>query len=119
MALELNVTSSAHVQSQGNHPTQSDKDIKPIESVQQQEQTEKDPQQTKKELEQAIDQTNQLIVPHHTALHYVLHEKLNKYFVQVVDENTDKVIREIPPKKFLDMHAATLEMLGIIYDDKV
>lgn len=78
-----------------------------------------DEQTLKKDTEKAIDTLNRMLAPHHTMLHFVLHDKLNEYYVQVVDTDTGDVIREIPPKKFLDMYAATLEFIGFLVDKKV
>ena len=39
--------------------------------------------------------------------------------VKVIDQNTDEIIREIPPEKILDMVAALWEMAGIIVDRKI
>jgi flagellar protein FlaG len=77
------------------------------------------PTASKDELRKAVNALNQVMIPHHIDLHFVLHEKLNEYYVQVVDTDTGDVIREIPPKKFLDMYAATLEFIGFLVDKKV
>jgi flagellar protein FlaG len=74
---------------------------------------------TKDDMQKAIKTLNKLISPHHTNLHFAFHEKLDRYFVQIVDSDTHQVIKEIPPKKFLDAHAATLELLGFLVDKRV
>ena len=66
-----------------------------------------------------INQMNDFIKPTKTNLRFQLHDKLNEYYVQVVDTYTDEVIREIPSKKFLDMYAATAELLGMLVDKKI
>ncbi len=66
-----------------------------------------------------INQMNDFIKPTKTNLRFQLHDKLNEYYVQVVDTYTDEVIREIPSKKFLDMYAATAELLGIMVDQRI
>jgi flagellar protein FlaG len=38
--------------------------------------------------------------------------------VKVIDENTGEVIREIPPKKILDMVANMLELAGLLVDER-
>jgi flagellar protein FlaG len=53
-----------------------------------------------------------------TELKYVYFDKLQTYYVQVQDVNTHQVIREIPPKKFLEMYASVAEKLGLIVNDK-
>lgn len=74
---------------------------------------------TRKQLDNLISQANQILTPNTTEVHYVLHKKLNKYYVQVEDTITHQVIREIPPKKFMDMYAAIAEKLGLIVNKRV
>ena len=47
---------------------------------------------------------------------FVLHEKLGEYYVKVVDNRTEEVVREIPPKEWLDFYAAMAEFMGLIVD---
>ncbi len=54
-----------------------------------------------------------------THLKFEFHDQLNEYYVTLVDEVTDEVVREIPPKKLLDMFAAMTEYLGIMVDKKI
>lgn len=74
---------------------------------------------TKKQLDDLVSEANKVLNPDLTEMHYVLHDKLNKYYVQVEDAVTHKVIREIPPKKFMDMYAAIAEKLGLIVNKRV
>ena len=37
--------------------------------------------------------------PTYTALKFTMHEKIGEYYVQIIDEETKEVIREVPPKK--------------------
>jgi len=52
-------------------------------------------------------------------LKFVLHEELNEYYVQVVDNDNNEVLREIPPKKLLDLYAAMAEYLGLLVDRRI
>ena len=54
-----------------------------------------------------------------TKLRYEYHEKLNKYYVTLVDKQTDEVVQEIPNKKLMDMHAAMLDFVGVLIDRKI
>ena len=47
-----------------------------------------------------------------------MHDKLNVVMVKVIDTSTDEVIREIPPKKLLDMVANMLDVAGLLMDDR-
>lgn len=73
----------------------------------------------KEELSEAIDKINTFFEPTRRNLKFELHDKLNKYYVSVVDSQTSEVIKEIPPKKFLDMYAAMAEFMGILVDEKI
>ena len=53
---------------------------------------------------------------HH--LEYSRHEDSGQYFVKVVDDKTDEVIREIPPEKILDIYSSLLEMVGLFVDER-
>ncbi|RYL95801.1 flagellar protein FlaG [Sporolactobacillus sp. THM7-4] len=74
---------------------------------------------TEKKLDHLVSEANKILNHRSTALHYVLHNKLNQYYVQIVDEETKQVIREIPPKKFLDMYAAIAEKMGLIVNKRI
>jgi len=47
-----------------------------------------------------------------------IHEKTNRITIKMVDKNTKKVIKELPPEKMLDMMARIWEMSGLIVDEK-
>lgn len=72
----------------------------------------------KTDIENATNALNDLMKPLHTNLKFELHDKLEKYYVTVVDSETKEVIKEIPPKKFLDMYAQMAEFMGILIDEK-
>jgi flagellar protein FlaG len=74
---------------------------------------------TKEKLEKVISAMNDLLEPAHTSSKFVLHEKLNDYYVQIVDEVTKEVVKEIPNKKFLDMYAEMIDFMGIFVDKKI
>lgn len=49
---------------------------------------------------------------------YGIHEGTNRVTIKIVDKNTKKVIKELPPEKTLDMIARVWEMAGILIDEK-
>ncbi|MEK4607427.1 flagellar protein FlaG [Geobacillus sp. FSL W8-1251] len=79
------------------------------------------PQQNipKEKLEEVVKGLNEFLQPSHTSLKFELHDELQEYYVQIIDERTDEVIREIPPKKLLDMYAAMMEFVGLLVDKKI
>ena len=70
-------------------------------------------------VEKVVNGLNELVQPSHTSIRFELHKELNEYYVQVVDVNTQEVVREIPPKKLLDMYAAMMEFVGLLVDRKI
>ncbi len=74
---------------------------------------------TKETIEEVVTGFNEFIRPLNTHLKFVLHEELNEYYVQVVDNDNNEVLREIPPKKLLDLYAAMAEYLGLLVDRRI
>ncbi|WP_165998793.1 flagellar protein FlaG [Bacillus sp. Cs-700] len=74
---------------------------------------------SKDTIEHHIKALNTYLEPSQTSLKFQLHDKLNEYYVQIIDSQTDEVIKEIPSKKFLDRYAATAELLGFMVDHKI
>jgi flagellar protein FlaG len=73
----------------------------------------------KEKLGEIVKGMNEFLQPSHTSLKFELHDELKEYYVQIIDERTNEVIREIPPKKLLDMYAAMMEFVGLIVDKKI
>lgn len=74
---------------------------------------------TASEIKKVVESMNDFIDPLRTNLKFVFHEGLNEYYVAVVNPLTDEVVKEIPPKKMLDMYAAMAEFMGILIDEKI
>ncbi|WP_035295869.1 flagellar protein FlaG [Brevibacillus thermoruber] len=72
---------------------------------------------SRQEIQKEIDGLNKWMQSTNTHLKFTLHERLNEYYVQVIDDENN-VIREIPPKKILDMVAKMHEMIGLLIDEK-
>lgn len=76
-------------------------------------------QPSKEQLEKAVKGINDFIESSSTHIQFKLHEKLNEYYVTVVDNDTKEIVREIPSKKVLDVYAAMTEFIGLIVDKKI
>lgn len=70
-------------------------------------------------LKDIVKGMNDFLNPTHTSLKFEFHEKLNEYYVTLVDDKTKEVVREIPPKKLLDFYAAMTEKIGLLVDRKI
>lgn len=82
-------------------------------------QNNKEKELTKNEAEHVINGMNEFLKPKLTSLKFKLHDDLDRYYIEVVDQNTDKVVREIPSKELLDMYAKMTEFLGLFIDKKL
>nr|WP_106783752.1 flagellar protein FlaG [Lysinibacillus timonensis] len=70
-------------------------------------------------VQQMTESLNTLLETTNTKLRYEFHEKLEKYYVTLVDSKTDQVVQEIPNKKLMDMYAAMLDFVGLFIDKKI
>ncbi|MCO1601321.1 flagellar protein FlaG [Desulfosporosinus nitroreducens] len=71
------------------------------------------------ELTQKTEAMNKFIKAMDTNIQFKLHEGTNQLMVQVVDQDSDKVLKEFPPSEFLDTIAAIRDYVGILLDKKI
>lgn len=69
---------------------------------------------TQKEMDEALKKINNFLKDEHTHAEYTYHKELKTMMVKVIDEKTNDVILEIPPKKILDMVASMLKQVGLL-----
>ena len=67
-------------------------------------------------IDDAVNSANRRMA--HTRWEYSYHKETNRVSIKVINEDTDEVIREIPPEKSLDMLQKMWEMAGILVDEK-
>lgn len=70
------------------------------------------------EVKKSVAKLNDFFDPVKTNLKFEFHEDLHEYYVTIVDPLTNEVVREIPPKKILDMVAQMTEFIGVLIDEK-
>ncbi|MBU9722275.1 MULTISPECIES: flagellar protein FlaG [Bacillaceae] len=73
-------------------------------------------------LSEKLDALNHLVqsqAPQFKSFQFEKHDKLERMMIRVIDQETEEVIKEIPPKEFLDMISSMLEFAGIIIDEKI
>lgn len=83
------------------------------------EMTDEKGQPTKQAYQTAVNKMNQFMEYQNKNSKFVFHEGLEKYYVEIVDAKTDKVIKEIPPKEILDAYYEMQKMIGKIVDKTV
>lgn len=74
---------------------------------------------SKEKLQQAVDTMNNVLEANSDTAKFVYHEGLDRFYVTVVNKETDQVVKEIPPKKLLDAFYEMQKMLGLIVDEKI
>ncbi len=89
------------------------------EQIQEEIALQKDSVINKDKVDTVVSKLNEFIEPLRTDLKFEFHEKLNEYYVTLVNPITNETIKEIPPKKFLDMYADMAELMGLLIDEKI
>lgn len=74
---------------------------------------------SKEQLEKAVNTMNDFLEVQHKASKFVFHEGLDKYYVKLVDSETEEVIKEIPPERLLDAFYEMQKLTGMIVDEKI
>ena len=73
-------------------------------------------QPSNEQLKKAVDQMNKKM--ENSEAVFGFHEDTNRVTIKIVDRDSKKVIKELPPEKTLDMIAKVWEMAGILVDEK-
>lgn len=69
------------------------------------------------QIKKAVESFNKKMATNSEAV-FGIHEGTNRVTIKIVDKQTKKVIKELPPEKTLDMIARVWEMAGIMVDEK-
>jgi len=70
------------------------------------------------EVIKAIERANEAFRVVNTRFEFSIHEGTKEIMVKIIDEETNEVIREIPPEKILDLIAKIWELAGILVDER-
>lgn len=73
-------------------------------------------EQNQDKIKKAVEQMNKNM--NNSEAIFGIHEETNRVTIKIVDKDTKKVIKELPPEKTLDMIAKVWEMAGIMVDEK-
>ena len=76
-------------------------------------------EETKVKVQEAVNKMNEMLEVNNNTSKFLFHEGLERYYVTVVDCETEEVVKEIPPKKLLDAFYEMQKMLGMIVDEKI
>jgi flagellar protein FlaG len=73
---------------------------------------------TVKNAKDAADEANKIMNENQTHLKFEIYGRFKDIVVQVLDDDTNEVIKEVPSKKILDMVEKFCEMSGFFMDEK-
>lgn len=73
---------------------------------------------TEKVVSDAVEKVNKMFEGTNRRFEISVHEKTGGIMIKIVDSITNEVIREVPPRKILDMIANMMEMAGLIVDER-
>jgi flagellar protein FlaG len=73
---------------------------------------------TREETDLLTKTLNQFMDEMNANLQFVVHDKTHRLMVQVVDPETNKVLKEFPPHELLDTIAAISDYVGALLDKK-
>lgn len=73
-------------------------------------------QQKNVQLKKAVEDINKKAV--NSEAIFGIHEATNRVTIKIIDKDTKKVIKELPPEKTLDMIAKVWELAGLMVDEK-
>ncbi|WJH27485.1 flagellar protein FlaG [Paenibacillus sp. CC-CFT742] len=96
------IESTVVQQADGVNPVQSDKS----ESV------------NKQQLDKLIEDGNKVLQRMDTQLRWSVNKESNQMIVKVMDTQTNEVLREIPPEKYLELVQNLCEQVGLFLDEK-
>lgn len=70
------------------------------------------------QIRKAVDNINKKAKAVNSEAIFGIHEATNRVMIKIVDKDTKKVIKELPPEKTLDMIAKVWELAGLMVDEK-
>ncbi len=73
-------------------------------------------QPSNEQIKQAVEKLNKSM--QNSSAVFGIHEATQRVTIKIVDKETKKVIKELPPEKTLDMIAKVWEMAGILVDER-
>jgi flagellar protein FlaG len=68
-------------------------------------------------IKKGVENFNKVFKPTH--LEFQLHDASGKYFVNIIDDSNQTVVKQIPSDEFLEMVARAKEQNGFIIDERI
>ncbi|WP_010286847.1 flagellar protein FlaG [Kurthia massiliensis] len=71
---------------------------------------------TEQAYQTAVNKLNEFMEYSQKNSKFIFHQDLERYYVEVVDAQTQEVIKEVPPKELLDAYYEMQKLAGKIFD---
>jgi flagellar protein FlaG len=97
----------------------SSKNVEQLQAIERQREEAQQEPVTKEKLQGVVHGMNELLSSSNTHLKFEFHDELKEYYITIIDDQSKEVVREIPAKRLLDMHAAMTEFVGLMVDKKI
>lgn len=94
-----------------------DRYVEPIKPVQEVDQDFVHNEPNREQLNRWAEEATAVLQRHNASLTFRVHEGTGRTLVELVDLQSNEVIREIPPEKMLDVIAGIWEWSGMIVDE--
>lgn len=72
-----------------------------------------------RDIRETLDSLEKLISRFNRRFEFVLDEQINRIVVKVIDRETDKLIKEIPPEEIQHLIARLRETMGLLVDEEI
>ncbi|MDR1047235.1 MAG: flagellar protein FlaG [Treponema sp.] len=72
-----------------------------------------------RELSEAVAELERVSSAFNKRLQFVVDHRSKEITVKVIDKETDKVIKELPPEELKRLHSALKETIGFLFDEMV
>ena len=74
---------------------------------------------TRSDIDQQIKMLEKTFLAFNRRVKLSVNDEINQVVIKVVDEDTDKVIKEIPPEEIQHLIARIKETIGLLVDQKI
>lgn len=73
----------------------------------------------REQLENEIDRISRVTEAFDRRMEFLLHEEEEQIYIQIVDLETEAIIREVPPEEILEFVSHMEEMVGVFLDQYI
>lgn len=111
--LITNSSSEKIIQKDSSEPTTSSKSTYDINEM-----TDEKGNPTEQAYQTAVNKLNELMEYTQKNSKFIFHKDLERYYVEVVDAQTQEVVKEVPPKQLLDAYYEIQKLVGKMFDSQ-